>query len=480
MSDFDVIIIGGGPGGYQAAIRGAQLGMRIACVEDRPRLGGTCLNVGCIPSKALLESSERYLEARTGFATHGIDFTGLAVNLPRLLAHKDGVVDELGRGIDFLFGKHKITRLRGHGRLDGPGRVVVRDLTSGVEQAVAARHIVIATGSKPSVVPGIEVDEERLVSSTGALAFQKVPEHLVVIGGGYIGLELGSVWHRLGSKVTVVEYADRITPGLDTEMATQLFRILQKAGFNFMLSTKVTGARRHAGTTLIDITPVDPAKPQIDPIACDATLVSVGRKPNTDGLALESANLKVDAKGFIPVDLKTFSTATPGIYAIGDVIGGAMLAHKASEEGIALMEMLAGQKPHVNYNTIPSVIYTAPEVASVGQTEEALMKAGVPYKAGRFPLSASARAKAKAHTAGLVKVLAHASTDEILGVHIIGSEAGSLIHEAVVAMEFRASSEDIARCCHAHPTLPEAIREAALAVAGRALHIWPGTEALPC
>lgn len=471
MSDFDVIIIGGGPGGYQAAIRGAQLGMRIACVEDRPRLGGTCLNVGCIPSKALLESSERYLEARTGFAKHGIDFTGLAVNLKKLLAHKDGVVDELGRGIDFLFGKHKITRLLGQGRLDGAGRVVVRDPTSGAEQTIAGRHIVIATGSKPSVVPGVKVDEERIVSSTGALGFPTVPKHLVVIGGGYIGLELGSVWHRLGSKVTVVEYLDRITPGLDTEMATQLFKILQKAGFNFMLSTKVTGARQQAGTTLVDIAPVDPEKPGLEPIPCDAVLVSVGRKPNTDGLALESANLKTDAKGFIPVDLKTFSTLTPGIYAIGDVIGGAMLAHKASEEGIALMEMLAGQKPHVNYNTIPSVIYTAPEVASVGQTEEALKSAGVPYKAGRFPFGASARAKAKAHTAGLVKVLAHATTDEILGVHIIGPEAGSLIHEAVVAMEFMASSEDIARCCHAHPTLPEAIREAALAVAGRALHV---------
>lgn len=471
MSDFDVVIIGGGPGGYQAAIRGAQLGMRIACVEDRPRLGGSCLNVGCIPSKALLESSERYLEARTGFAKHGIDFTGLAVNLPRLLAHKDGVVDELGRGIDFLFGKHKITRLLGHGRLDGPGHVVVRDLQSGAEQTIGAKNIVIATGSKPSTVPGVQIDEERVVSSTGALRFPDIPKHLVVIGGGYIGLELGSVWQRLGSRVTVVEYLDRITPGLDTEMATQLFRILQKVGFDFMLSTKVTGVRKEAGATLVDMAPVDPAKPALPPLACDAVLVSVGRKPNTDGLALESANLKTDAKGFIPVDLKTFATATSGIYALGDVIGGAMLAHKASEEGVALMEMLAGQKPHVNYNTIPSVIYTAPEVASVGQTEEALKNAGVPYKAGRFPFSASARAKAKAHTAGLVKVLAHGTTDEILGVHIIGPEAGSLIHEAVVAMDFRASSEDIARCCHAHPTLPEALREAALAVAGRALHI---------
>jgi dihydrolipoamide dehydrogenase len=321
------------------------------------------------------------------------------------------------------------------------------------------------------MVPGVQIDEERVVSSTGALSFPEIPKHLVVIGGGYIGLELGSVWHRLGSRVTIVEYLDRITPGLDTEMATQLHKILHNAGVEFMLSTKVTGAQRQAGSVVVDVAQVDAGKPSLAPLACDAVLVSVGRKPNTDGLALESANLKADAMGFIPVDLRTFATSTPGIYAIGDVIGGAMLAHKASEEGIALMEMLAGQKPHVNYNTIPSVIYTAPEVASVGQTEEALKKAGVPYKAGRFPFSASARAKAKAHTAGLVKVLAHATTDEILGVHIIGPEAGSLIHEAVVAIEFKASSEDIARCCHAHPTLPEALREAALAVEGRALHM---------
>ena len=471
MINFDIVIIGGGPGGYQAAIRGAQLGMRIACVEDRPRLGGTCLNVGCIPSKALLESSERYLEARTAFTQHGIDFTGLSIDLPRLLAHKDGVVDELGRGIDFLFSKHKITRLIGRGRLDGLGRVVVRDQDSGTEQTITAKQIVIATGSKPSMVAGVQIDEERIVSSAGALGFPAIPKHLVVIGGGYIGLELGSVWQRLGSKVTVVEYLDRITPGLDTEMATQLHKILRKAGLEFMLSTKVTGAMRQADSILVEIAPVEVGKPALASLTCDAVLVSVGRKPNTDGLALETVGLKTDAKGYIPVDLKTFSTAAPGIYAIGDVIGGAMLAHKASEEGIALMEMLAGQKPHINYNTIPSVIYTAPEVASVGQTEDALKSAGVPYKAGRFPFSASARAKAKAHTAGMVKVLAHATTDEILGVHIIGPEAGSLIHEAVVAMDFKASSEDIARCCHAHPTLPEALREAALAVEGRAIHI---------
>lgn len=471
MSEFDVIIIGGGPGGYQAAIRGAQLGMRIACVEDRPRMGGTCLNVGCIPSKALLESSERFVEARTAFGRHGIDFVGLSFDLPRLLAHKDGVVDELGRGIDYLFGKHKITRLLGHGRFDGTGRVVVRDGASGSEQTITAGKIVIATGSKPSTVPGVQVDENRIVSSTGALRFAEVPKHLVVIGGGYIGLELGSVWQRLGAKVTVVEYLDRITPGLDTEMATQLFKVLKKEGFEFMLSTKVTGVRQQAGATLVDLAAVAAGAASPAALECDAVLVSVGRKPNTDGLNLESISLVPDAKGFIPVNLKTFATPVQGVYAIGDVIGGAMLAHKASEEGVALMEMLAGQKPHVNYNTIPSVIYTAPEVASVGQTEDALKSSGVPYKAGRFPFSASARAKAKAHTAGLVKVLAHATTDEVLGVHIIGPEAGSLIHEAVVAMEFKASSEDIARCCHAHPTLPEALREAALDVEKRALHI---------
>lgn len=469
--DFDVIIIGGGPGGYQAAIRGSQLGMRVACVEDRPRLGGTCLNVGCIPSKALLESSERFLEASTAFERHGVICSDVQLDLPRLLAHKDGVVDELGRGIDFLFGKHKVTRLHGKGRLDGPGRVVVQDATSDTDRLFTARSVILATGSVPSSVPGVEVDERRIVSSTGALGFDGVPNHLVVIGGGYIGLELGSVWARLGSKVTVVEYLDRITPGLDAEMAAQLFKALQKSGFDFMLGTKVTGARPAGGRIEVNVARVSAGEAAVEPLSCDAVLVAVGRKPFTQGVGLDSVELKTDARGFIPVDDGTFATAAPGIYAIGDVIGGAMLAHKASEEGIALMEMLAGQKPRVNYNTIPSVIYTAPEVASVGQTEEALKSASTPYKAGRFPFAASARAKAKAHTTGLVKVLAHASTDEILGVHIIGPEAGSLIHEAVVAMDFKASAEDLALSCHAHPTLPEALREAALAVHGRALHI---------
>lgn len=470
--DFDVIIIGGGPGGYQAAIRGAQLGMRVACIEDRPRLGGTCLNVGCIPSKAMLESSERFIEAGTAFARHGVMCSDVRLDLQRLLAHKDDVVNELGRGIDFLFGKHKITRLHGKGRLDGPGRVVVRDATSGAERQFTARSVVLATGSAASMVPGVQVDEQRIVSSTGALSFEQVPKSLVVTGGGYIGLELGSVWARLGAKVTVVEYLDRITPGLDAEMAAQLFKILQKSGFEFILGTKVTGARTAGESIEVDVAPASGDGPSAkSPLSCDAVLVAVGRKPHTDGLGLDSVGLKTDARGFIPVDLASFKTAVAGVYAIGDVIGGAMLAHKASEEGIALMEMLAGQKPHVNYNTIPSVIYTEPEVASVGQTEEALKSASIPYKAGRFPFAASARAKAKVHTSGLVKVLAHASTDEILGVHIIGPEAGSLIHEAVVAMDFRASAEDLALSCHAHPTLPEALREAALAVHGRALHI---------
>lgn len=469
--EFDVIIIGGGPGGYQAAIRGTQLGMRVACVEDRPRLGGTCLNVGCIPSKALLESSERFMEARTAFARHGVMCSDVKLDLPRLLAHKDGVVDELGRGIDFLFGKHKVTRLHGTGRLDGPGRVVVQDAKSGTDRLFIARWVILATGSAPSEVPGVQVDERKIVSSTGALGFEQVPTHLVVIGGGYIGLELGSVWARLGAKVTVVEYLGRITPGLDAEMAAQLFKILQKSGFEFLLGTKVTGARTTGHGIEVDVAPVAEGEAAKSPLSCDAVLVAVGRKPHTAGLGLDSVGLKTDARGFVPVDLASFATAVLGIYAIGDVIGGAMLAHKASEEGVALMEMLAGQKPHVNYNTIPSVIYTAPEVASVGQTEEALQAASIPYKAGRFPFAASARAKAKAHTAGLVKVLAHAITDEILGVHIIGPEAGSLIHEAVVAMDFRASAEDLALSCHAHPTLPEALREAALAAHGRALHI---------
>jgi dihydrolipoamide dehydrogenase len=464
---YDVIIIGGGPGGYPAAIRGAQLGLKVACIERRRRLGGTCLNIGCIPSKALLESSERFHAASSEFAVHGVEFDGLRVNLPRLLAHKDDVVAGLGNGIDFLFKKHGVTRLQGSGRIAAPGRVEVTD-DAGHTQELSGRWIIIATGSDSTPLRGVEVDEDRIVSSTGALSFPEVPAHLVVIGAGYVGLELGSVWRRLGARVTVVEYLDRITPGMDVEAATVLYKALKSQGFEFRLSQKVVGAAVNGDGVELLIEPANGGAQ--DRIHADRVLVSIGRRPFTEGLNLEQLGVERDAKGFIKVD-DHWRTNVEGIYAIGDVIGGAMLAHKASEEGVALIEQLAGLPGHVNYGTIPAVIYTAPEVGSVGQTEEQLKAAGIPYKVGRFPFSASARARAKAQTYGLAKVLAHAETDRILGVHIVGPEAGSLIHEAVVAMEFSGSADDVARSCHAHPTLPEALKEAAMAVNGWALHI---------
>lgn len=464
---YDVIIIGGGPGGYPAAIRAAQLGLKVACIEKRPRLGGTCLNIGCIPSKALLESSERFHAASTEFATHGVEFDGLRVNLPRLLAHKDDVVAGLGNGIDFLFKKHGVTRLQGSGRIAAPGEVEVTD-EAGQTQTLAGRSIIIATGSDSSPLRGVTIDEDRIVSSTGALSFAEVPQHLVVIGAGYVGLELGSVWRRLGSRVTVVEYLDRITPGMDSEAASALHKALTSQGFEFQLSRKVVrAALTDTGVELA----VEPAGGgAAETLHADRVLVSIGRRPYTDGLNLEQLGVERDAKGFVKVDAH-WRTNLEGVYAIGDVIGGAMLAHKASEEGVALVEQLAGLPGHVNYGTIPAVIYTAPEVGSVGQTEEQLKAAVIPYKVGRFPFSASARARAKAQTDGLAKVLAHAETDRILGVHIVGPEAGSLVHEAVVAMEFNGSADDVARSCHAHPTLPEALKEAAMAVNGWALHI---------
>lgn len=464
---YDVIIIGGGPGGYPAAIRGAQLGLKVACIERRRRLGGTCLNIGCIPSKALLESSERFHAASSEFAVHGVEFDGLRVNLPRLLAHKDDVVAGLGNGIDFLFKKHGVTRLQGSGRIAAPGRVEVTD-DAGHTQELSGRWIIIATGSDSTPLRGVEVDEDRIVSSTGALSFPEVPAHLVVIGAGYVGLELGSVWRRLGARVTVVEYLDRITPGMDVEAATVLHKALKSQGFEFRLSQKVVGAAVNGDGVELLIEPANGGAQ--DRIHADRVLVSIGRRPFTEGLNLEQLGVERDAKGFIKVD-DHWRTNVEGIYAIGDVIGGAMLAHKASEEGVALIEQLAGLPGHVNYGTIPAVIYTAPEVGSVGQTEEQLKAAGIPYKVGRFPFSASARARAKAQTYGLAKVLAHAETDRILGVHIVGPEAGSLIHEAVVAMEFSGSADDVARSCHAHPTLPEALKEAAMAVNGWPLHI---------
>jgi dihydrolipoamide dehydrogenase len=468
MADnFDVVFVGGGPGGYPGAIRAAQLGLKVACVERRPRLGGTCLNVGCIPSKALLESSERYHAAHAEFARHGVEFDGLRLNLPRLLAHKDDVVAGLGTGIDYLFKKHGITRFEGTGSIPAAGRVQVAGADGAVTE-LTSPAIVIATGSDSTPLPGLAIDEQRVVSSTGALAFDRVPAHLVVVGAGYVGLELGSVWRRLGAEVTVVEYLDRITPGMDTEVAAALQKSLKSQGFNFRLGTKVTGGTSGEDDVALSIEPA--AGGPSETLRADRVLVSIGRRPHTEGLGLEALGVERDAKGFVRVDAH-WRTNVAGIFAIGDVIGGAMLAHKASEEGVALAEQLAGLPGHVNYGTIPAVIYTAPEVGSVGQTEEQLKAAGVAYKVGKFPFSASARARAKAQIDGFAKVLADAETDRILGVHIIGPEAGSLIHEAVVAMEFRGSADDVARSCHAHPTLPEALKEAAMAVNGWAIHV---------
>ncbi|AWT14836.1 MULTISPECIES: dihydrolipoyl dehydrogenase [Stenotrophomonas] len=464
---YDVVIIGGGPGGYPAAIRAAQLGLRVACIESRQRLGGTCLNVGCIPSKALLESSERFIAARTEFAEHGVEFEGLRLNLLQLMTHKDNVVSGLGNGIDFLMRKHKIARLVGTGSIPAPGQVTLID-SNGATQTLTATSIVIATGSDSATLSGVPIDEARIVSSTGALALPEVPKHLVVIGAGYVGLELGSVWRRLGANVTVIEYLDRVTSGMDIELSQALHKVLEEQGFVFRLSQKVTGARSEDDEIVLTVEPAQGGPSE--EIRADYVLVSIGRRPFTDGLGLDAIGITRDRKGYIQVD-EHWRTNVDGIYAIGDVIGGPMLAHKATEEGVALAEQLAGLPGHVNYGAIPAVVYTAPEVASVGQTEEALKAAGVSYKVGRFPFSANSRARAKAQTDGFVKILADATTDRVLGVHIIGPEAGSLIHEAVVAMEFHGSAEDIARSCHAHPTLPEALKEAAMAVDNWALHV---------
>ena len=459
---FDLIVIGSGPGGYVCAIRAAQLGMKVACVEKRDTLGGTCLNIGCIPSKALLHSSEKFHEATHGLAAHGVMVGGVTLDLAKMQARKADVVGANTKGVEFLFKKNKITWLKGSGRVLGAGRVDV----AGTEYA--AKHIVIATGSDSSPLPGIEVDEKRIVTSTGALELDAVPGHLVVIGGGVIGLELGSVWKRLGAEVTVVEFLDRLIPGNDGEVAKQFERILTRQGMKFRLSTKVTSAKVEGeGVTL---TVESLKKGTTETIAADIVLLAVGRRPHTEGLGLAEAGVALDARGRVITD-DQFATNVPGIHAIGDVIAGPMLAHKAEEEGVALAEILAGQHGHVNYNAIPGVIYTWPEVASVGQTEEQLKDAGIEYNAGKFPFTANGRARAIGMTDGFVKILADKTSDRVLGCHIIGPEAGTLIAEVAMAIEFGASSEDIGRICHAHPTLNEVVKEAALAVEGRALHI---------
>ena len=463
MADaFDVIVIGSGPGGYVCAIRAAQLGLKVACVEKRATLGGTCLNVGCIPSKALLQSSENFHETMHSWKDHGIMVEGVRIDLARMQARKGEVVAANVKGVEFLFKKNKVTWLKGDARIVAPGRVTV----AGVEYE--AKHIVIATGSESIPLPGVEVDEKRIVTSTGALELDAVPKHLVVIGGGYIGLELGSVWRRLGAEVTVVEFLDRLVPGMDGEVGKTFERVLGKQGIKFRLSTKVIKADSTGARVALTLEPAKGGAPEA--LEADVVLLAIGRRAYTEGLGAREAGVELDERGRVKVDAH-WATNVGGIYAIGDVIAGPMLAHKAEDEGVALAERLAGQAGHVNYDVIPGVIYTWPEVASIGRTEEQLKADGVAYNIGKFPFLANGRAREMDATEGFVKILADKATDRVLGAHIIGPDAGTLIAELALAMEFGASSEDVARTCHAHPTLNEAVKEAALAVEGRALHI---------
>ena len=463
---YDVVVIGGGPGGYVAAIRAAQLGLKTACVEKRGALGGTCLNIGCIPSKALLQSSHKYEEAAHALALHGVKVQGVGLDLAAMMTRKDRVVSDLTKGVEFLFNKNKVAYVKGAGRFTGANRIAVG--SDGKDEGIEAKNFIIATGSEVMPLPGVEIDEQQIVSSTGALALPKVPGHLVVVGGGYIGLEMGSVWRRLGAKVTVVEFLDRIVPGMDGEVGKQLQRVLAKQGMTFRLSTKVIAAKKSKTGVTLTLEPA--AGGTAESLEADIVLVAIGRRPYTNGLGLETAGVAIDNKGRVKTDAH-FRTNVAGIYAIGDVIAGPMLAHKAEEEGVAVAEILAGQAGHVNYETVPGIVYTWPEVATVGKTEEELKTAGIDYKSGKFPFTANSRARCNAETDGFVKILADAKTDRVLGAHVIGPEAGTIIHECVMAMEFGGSAEDIARAFHGHPTLNEAVKEAALAVAGRAIHI---------
>lgn len=470
MSDpaYDLVVIGAGPGGYVAAIRAAQLGLKTACVDKRAELGGVCLNVGCIPSKVLLDSSERYEEAKARFAEHGIRFTGIELDLGVMMARKEKVVAELTKGIEFLLKKNKIDRIVGTASIAAPGEVIVA-LSDGTTASLTTRNILVSTGSEPAPLAGVEIDEKRIVSSTGALSLESVPEKLIVIGAGVIGLELGSVWSRLGSNVTVVEYLDHILPGMDREISRHALRVFKRQGIEFQLSQKVTGANVGGGQG-VRLAVEGLAGGEAEELAADVVLLAIGRRPYTEGLGLEALGVTLDERGFIEVD-RRFETRVPGIYAIGDCIPGPMLAHKAEDEGSICAEILAGQSGHIDYGRVPGVVYTWPEIASVGMTEEALKEQGVAYKVGKFPFSANSRARATGDTDGFVKILADADTDRVLGVHILGPLAGDLISEAVIALEFGASAEDIARTSHAHPSMGEAMREAALAVAERALHI---------
>ena len=468
MADiFDVAVIGTGPGGYVCAIRAAQLGMKVAVVEKRATHGGTCLNIGCIPSKALLHSSELFHEAGHSFAKMGIDIGPPVLDLPRMMAFKQEAVEGNTKGVEFLLRKNKIAAFHGTARIASAGKIAVKN-DKGEETTVEARAIIIATGSDSARLRGVEIDEKRIVSSTGALSLERVPHDLLVVGAGVIGLELGSVWARLGAKVTVIEFLDRIVPGTDAEVAKQFQRLLQRQGFTFRLSSKVTDVAPASERLSVS---VEPAKGgTAETLAADVVLVAIGRVPYTTGLGLDELGVQLDNQRRVIVNDR-FETTVPGIFAIGDVIRGPMLAHKAEDEGVALAELLAGQAGHVNYDVIPNVIYTSPEVATVGRSEEELKRDGIAYKVGKFPFLANGRAKANQTTDGFVKIIADAATDRVLGAHIIGPQAGELIHECAVLMEFGGSSEDLARTCHAHPTLSEAVKEAAMAVEQRAIHM---------
>ena len=474
MSDaYDVIVIGGGPGGYVGAIRAAQLGLKTAIVEKRGTLGGTCLNVGCIPSKALLQSSHHYEMAGHEFADHGVHVSGLKLDLKTMLGRKEMVVNDLTKGVEFLMKKNKIDYHVGNAEITAPGEVVVKPLKKGgKKQTLKTVNIIIATGSDVTRLPGVAIDEKQIVSSTGALSLPKVPKTMVVIGAGVIGLELGSVWRRLGAAVTVIEFLDVALPGMDAEVSKNMQRILKKQGMSFKMKTKVTGAKTARAGVTLSMEPHDGlakgAKPEI--MKADVVLVAIGRKPYTETLGLKKASVSIDERGFILVD-DDFQTNVEGIYAIGDVIGGMMLAHKAEDEGIVCAEIIAGESGHIDYNSVPGIVYTHPEVAAAGKTEEQLKDAGIEYNSGKFPFTANSRARCNASTDGFVKILSDKATDTILGCHIIGPQAGDLIQEVVNVMEFGGSAEDIARICHGHPGLPEAVKEAALATAGRAIHM---------
>ena len=465
MDNFDLVVIGGGPGGYVCAIRAAQLGLKTACVESRGALGGTCLNVGCIPSKSLLNLSENFHKAQKDFNRQGIEIEGIKLNIEKMMSNKNKSVQVLTKGVEFLFKKNKVTYIKGKGVLFSKNDIVVYN--NNKKDSYKAKNIVIATGSEVASLPGIEIDENNIISSTGALSLKKVPKTLAVIGGGYIGLEMGSVWSRLGAKVNVIEYLEFITPGMDREISNEFKKILTKQGIEFKMGAKVNTVKKSSNGVIINFTDVKNSKNEN--LEFEKVLVSVGRKPYTEGLNLSKVGVKKDKKGRIEVNEK-LQTSIKNIYAIGDVIKGPMLAHKAEEEGIAVAEILGGQAGHVNYDVIPGVIYTSPEVATVGKTEEQLKEENKNYKVGKFPFLANSRAKVNNETEGFVKILADSKTDKVLGVHIIGPHCGDMIAEMALAMEFGASAEDIARTCHAHPTHTEAIKEAALAVDKRPIH----------